>query len=43
VRPTARFQTFARATARAAVRIYGADSREARVVADGWKKVGISL
>ena len=43
VKPTARFQTFARATARAAVRIYGADSAEAKAVEDGWKGVGISL
>jgi Zn-dependent metalloprotease len=43
VKPTARFQTFARATARAAVRIYGSDSTEAKAVEEGWKGVGISL
>ncbi len=43
VRPTARFQTFARATARAAVRIYGGGSEEANAVEEGWKGVGITL
>ena len=43
VRPTARFLTFARATARAANRIYGDKSDEGAAVADAWKAVGITL
>ena len=43
VKPTARFQTFARATARAAVRLYGQGSAEANAVESGWKGVGVSL
>jgi Zn-dependent metalloprotease len=43
VQPTARFQTFARATARAAVRKFGRDSKQADAVAAGWEGVGVSL
>jgi Zn-dependent metalloprotease len=43
VQPTARFQTFARATARAAVRKFGMESEQAKAVAAGWEGVGISL
>jgi Zn-dependent metalloprotease len=43
VQPTARFQTFARATARAAVRKYGKDSKQGDAVAAGWEGVGVSL
>ena len=43
VQPTARFQTFARATARAAVRKFGQDSKQAKAVEAGWGEVGVSL
>jgi Zn-dependent metalloprotease len=43
VQPTARFQTFARATARAAVRKFGKDSKQSDAVAAGWEGVGVSL
>ena len=43
VKPTARFLTFAKATGRAANRIYGDGSAEAKAVAAGWKEVGIEI
>jgi Zn-dependent metalloprotease len=43
VKPTARFQTFARATARAAVRLFGQGSKQAKAVEASWEGVGISL
>jgi Zn-dependent metalloprotease len=43
VKPTARFLTFAKATGRAANRIYGDGSPEANAVANGWKGVGIQI
>jgi Zn-dependent metalloprotease len=43
VKPTARFQTFARATARAAVRLFGQGSKQAKAVEAGWEGVGVSL
>jgi Zn-dependent metalloprotease len=43
VKPTARFLTFAKATARAANRIYGDGSPESQTVANGWKAVGIEI
>ena len=43
VKPTARFLTFAKATGRAANRLYGDGSDEAKKVADGWKGVGIEI
>jgi Zn-dependent metalloprotease len=43
VKPTARFLTFAKATGRAANRIFGDGSPEAKTVANGWKAVGIEI
>jgi len=43
VKPTARFLTFAKATGRAANRLYGDGSPEAKTVANGWKGVGIKI
>jgi len=43
LRPTARFRTFARATVRAAQRLYGDGSEEMRAVQAGWDKVGVVL
>ena len=43
VKPTARFLTFAKATGRAANRIYGDGSTESKAVAAGWKAVGIEI
>lgn len=43
LQPTARFRTFARATHRAARRMYGERSNEAKVVREAWKKVGLAL
>jgi Zn-dependent metalloprotease len=43
VKPTARFLTFARATIRAARRMYGDAGEEVRAVKDGWAKVGIAV
>lgn len=43
LQPTARFKTFARATHRAAKKMYGDKSKEAGVVAKAWDGVGISL
>ena len=43
VKPTARFTTFARATMRAAKRLYGDAGDEVDAVTEGWGKVGISV
>ena len=43
VKPTARFLTFAKAAGRAANRLCGDGSAEAKKVADGWKAVGIEI
>ena len=43
VKPTARFLTFAKATGRAANRLYCDGSDEAKKVAAGWKAVGIEI
>lgn len=43
VKPTARFLTFAKATGRAANRLYGDGSPEAKTVAKGWQEVGIEI
>jgi Zn-dependent metalloprotease len=43
VKATARFLTFAKATGRAANRLYGDGSPEAKTVANGWKAVGIEI
>ena len=39
--PTARFTTFAKATLRAAKRLYGDSSEELRAVKEGWRSVGV--
>jgi Zn-dependent metalloprotease len=43
LQPTARFSTFARTTARAARRLFGDDSDEARAVATAWDSVGVAV
>jgi Zn-dependent metalloprotease len=43
LQPNARFQQFASATARAARRLYGPDSAEAKAVEEAWREVGIEL
>jgi Zn-dependent metalloprotease len=43
LQPTARFQQFASATARAARRLYGPKSAEAKAVEEAWREVGIEL
>ncbi len=43
IKPRARFRTFARATQRAANRLYGDGSVESKAVGDGWDAVGIEL
>ncbi len=43
LRPDTDFRTFAAETARAARRLYGRTSHEARAVADGWASVGIEV
>ena len=43
VKATSRFLTFAKATGRAANRLYGDGSDEAKKVAGGWKAVGIEI
>jgi Zn-dependent metalloprotease len=43
LQPTARFSTFARTTARAARRLFGDDSEEARAVAHAWDQVGVPI
>ena len=41
LQPTARFRTFAAATRRAAVRVYGQESTEEKALLDAWSQVGI--
>ncbi len=43
LQPTARFQQFASATARAARRLYGPGGAEAKAVEEAWREVGIEL
>src|SRR5436305_4785888 len=43
LQPTARFQQFASATARAARRLYGTGGAEAKAVEEAWREVGIEL
>ena len=43
VRPTARFAEFARATQRAARRIFGNTSDEAKAVTEAWQEVGVEV
>jgi Zn-dependent metalloprotease len=43
LRPSARFQHFASATARAARRLYGAGGDEEAAVAESWREVGVKL
>jgi Zn-dependent metalloprotease len=43
LQPSARFQHFASATARAARRLYGAGGEEEGAVAESWREVGVEL